>query len=248
MNKVGHVSVGWAVAAAGLFLLPSPLSLVEMAAYMGAATVASLLPDLDHKTSTASNLVQLPTKYRKLANRLGWVLLACSPIGLMWSVTASILIFAGGVLAFCMARLRSLIFIALGLAGILAYWRFDLHWVMALAGIGFVLLPTVRHRGMIHSPEFALLLSSGLVLSAANQSLIAQAAVYGMIAGWWSHLAGDIFGRDGIASLFWPKLHIALRLFRNGGSTERMISLVCSMITIGLLIGYVVYVFYLSNR
>lgn len=239
MNKVGHVSVGWAGAAVGLFLLPSTLSLVEVAAYMGAATVASLLPDLDHKTSTASNMVQLPTKYRKLANRLGWFLLACSPFGLLWSITSSILLFAGGVLAFCIARLRNLIFIALGLGGILAYWQFNLHWVMALVGIGFILLPTVRHRGMIHSPEFALLLSSGLVLSTANQPLIAQAAVYGIIAGWWSHLAGDIFGREGISSLIWPKLRLALRLFRNGGSTERMISLICSVVTIGLLIGYV---------
>ncbi|MHA7962972.1 metal-dependent hydrolase [Paenibacillus sp. CAU 1782] len=239
MNKVGHVSVGWAGAAVGLFFLPSTLSLVEVAAYMGAATVASLLPDLDHKTSTASNMVQLPTKYRKLANQLGWFLLACSPFGLLWSITASILLFAGGVLAFCIARLRNLIFIAAGLAGVLAYWKFNLPWVIALVGIGFILLPTVRHRGMIHSPEFGLLLSSGLVLSAANQPFIAQAAVYGIIAGWWSHLAGDIFGREGISSLIWPKLRLALRLFRNGGSTERMISLICSMIAICLLTGYI---------
>ncbi len=241
MNKVGHVSLGWAGAAAGLFLLPTTLSVNEAAAYMGAATIASLLPDLDHKTSTASNMVQLPTKYRKLANRLGWGMIACSPIGLIWSITASTILFAGGIFAFGIARLRNLIFIALGLAGILAYWQFSLHWVIALAGMGFILLPAVKHRGMIHSPEFAILLSAGLVLSVAAQPVLIQAAVYGVIAGWWSHLAGDVFGREGIGLLVWPKLRLALRLFRNGGRTERMIATVSSFLSITIIAFYFVY-------
>jgi hypothetical protein len=241
MNKVGHVSLGWAGAAAGLFLLPVTLSVGEVAAYMGAATIASLLPDLDHKTSTASNMVQLPTKYRKLANRLGWGLIVCAPLGLLWSITASIVLFAGGILAFGIARLRNLIFIALGLASILAYWQFNLHWVIAVVGMGFILLPTVKHRGMIHSPEFAVLLSSGLVLNVAAQPVIIQAAVYGVIAGWWSHLAGDVFGREGIGLLVWPKLRLALRLFRNGGWAERMIAMVCSILSIGIITFYFVH-------
>lgn len=242
MNKVGHISVGWACAAAGLFMLPDPLSLVEAASYMGAATVASLLPDLDHKTSTASNMVQLPVKYRRLANTLGCFLLLCAPLGLIWGLQASAIFVAGGLLAFAIARLRSLIFIAVGLAGLVAYWQFSLHWVVALVGFAFILLPTLRHRGMIHSPEFGLLLSGGLVLSAAAQPLIVQAAVYGIIAGWWAHLVGDTFGREGISSLIRPKLRLALRLFRNGSKTERKFSSVC------VIVGAVLIAFYLIQN
>lgn len=240
MNKVGHVSLGFACGAAGLFLLPSTLSIAEVAAYMGAATIASLLPDLDHKTSTASNLVQLPVKYRKLANRLGWLLLVCAPLGLGWGLRVSTILIAGGLLALAIARLRNLVFVALGLAGIMAYRQFSLHWVIALVGIGFILLPTVRHRGMIHAPEFALALSGGLALSAATQPLVVQAAVYGIIAGWWAHLAGDIFGREGISSLIWPKLRLALQLFRNGGMAERLIASACSILGIVLIATYFV--------
>lgn len=131
------------------------------------------------------------------------------------------------VLFWLLARLRSLVLIGAGALLLAGYALYDLHWIAAFAGFAFLILPLVKHRGVIHTPEFAAVLSVGMLSFSSLQAEIIQAAAIGFIIGWWAHLLGDIFGSEGIRFLVLPKLGVALHLFQNGGVAERRIASVC---------------------
>lgn len=237
MNKAGHVALGVAAGSAMLSFLPQTEGqLAWPVVYILAVAAGSLAPDLDHKTSTASNLIQLSTQNRRLAQSLGllFLLIAAALWGLprlgldsVW-VRSAPLWAAGGVLSLLLAKLRSLVLLGAGALLLAAYAMYDWHWFTALAGGALLILPMVKHRGIIHTPEFAIALSVA-AFSYGQQSEIwlVEAISMGLIVGWWAHLIGDLFGREGIASLISKKIHIALRLFDNGGAGERLVSGLC---------------------
>lgn len=242
MNKKGHVALGVAIGS-GVLLTPFFKELLpgnQLAAslvFLASAAAASLAPDLDHKTSTVSNWFQLSTAHRRLSRTVGsillliGVLLLLGPklgIPLVTPAGQSAFVWIGaGILGLVLSNLRSLVFLIAGVLLLAGYSQFHWHWFTAFAGVSLMILPAVKHRGIIHTPEFAFALSAGVYTFVLPQAWYVQAIGLGFITGWWAHLAGDLFGKEGLHSLFVPKVKIALRLFDNGGAAERRISTLC---------------------
>ncbi|WP_213509839.1 metal-dependent hydrolase [Paenibacillus macerans] len=242
MNKKGHVALAVATGTVGLYFMADPAlqsSIFPATAIVFASSVGGLAPDLDHKTSTASKHIQFPAKYRHLLRSMsvffgvvGLVFMLLSYVGNAsstlgeWSRSAPLWLGAA-VLSWLLARLRSLVLIGIGALLLSGYAIYDLHWITAFAGFAFLVLPLVSHRGVIHTPEFAAVLSGGLLSFSTQQPELIYALAFGFVLGWWAHLAGDVFGSEGIHSLLLPKLKIALHWFHNGGSAERWIARVC---------------------
>lgn len=246
MNKKGHVALGVAIGSAALvspYLDPYVSSAASWQAicssvlYLAAVAAASLAPDLDHKTSTASNLLQLSSSKRKSARMFGGLLLLAGLLLLLLpkigyalpekAVASAPLLLGTGILAFSLSRLRSLLLLAGGAGLLTAYMLYDWPWIAAFAGVALCLMPVIQHRGLIHTPEFALALSAGLWTFAQGEAWWVQAICAGAVIGWWAHLAGDVFGREGIHSFLLPKVKVALHLFDNGGFVERTIARSC---------------------
>lgn len=163
---------------AGLLMMPSLAMQTDAgiaAALVAAAGIGGVFPDFDHKTSTVSNRIQFPLRYRRLFKTLsGFV--GIVGIGLMayqqfgnvpghlgeW-VKSGPLWLGAAILFWLLARLRSLVLIGIGALLLAGYAIYDLHWIAAFAGFAFLILPLVKHRGVIHTPEFAAVLSIGLL-------------------------------------------------------------------------------------
>ncbi|MGG3278942.1 metal-dependent hydrolase [Paenibacillus solani] len=244
MNKKGHVALAVASGTLVVFALPSLSSISNImpaVLLIAGAAVGGLVPDLDHKTGTISQLIQFSAARRKLLKTLslfsllvGVFLIACGkwfdgPVdrSIEWLISSAPLWIGTGIICGLAAKLRVLILSGVGILLLLAYGIYDWHWVAAVAGCSFLIVPIVKHRGIIHTPEFAALLTYGLYLFATQLPDMLQGLIHGFIVGWWAHLLGDCFGREGIQSLIIPKVKIALKLFVNGGSTERWITRFC---------------------
>jgi hypothetical protein len=247
MNKSGHIAFGSLLGSTYMILTTHTEGLsgiLQAAITIGAVTVGSLAPDIDHKTSTASNFISpFPVSLRRrfrffgamfliiglflFAYRLPSLTMVLGFIHLPLGLTQNSLLIAGaGILMMLLARLRSLILLGVGAWMLYAYWLHHLHWFVAFAAIALAIMPLVRHRGVIHTPEFAIVLTIGVHSLLAHDSAYIAALGLGFVIGWWAHLAGDLFGSEGIHSLFVPKFRIALQLFRNGGTAERCIGLI----------------------
>lgn len=136
---------------------------------------------------------------------------------------------AAAILLRVLAILRDLILIGAGAALLNAYAIYQLSWFWAFVGVALFIIPLVRHRGVIHTPEFAVCLTIGIESVVWSQPWYIQVIGQGLAIGWWAHLIGDIFGSEGIESIFsrfvpWLKwLKVALHLFKNGGKAEKFI-------------------------
>lgn len=245
MNKKGHVAL--AIAAGSGVLLAAPAltgnavrGVIPSVLVVALAAIGGLAPDLDHKTSTASQLIQLSARRRHMLQKLSAVLLVIGAVlfagqflwgragGLANDLLKSAPFWLGaGVLSWAFARLRSLVLIGAGALLLAAYNFYDWHWIAAFGGTALMILPLVKHRGIIHTPEFAAALTVGLLSLSGQHGSTVQALALGFVTGWWAHLAGDCFGREGIHSLFLPRVGIAMKLFSNGGEAERWIARVC---------------------
>lgn len=239
MNKKGHVALAVACGSGTLLLFPHTSGQVFTSLLtVAAAAIGGLAPDLDHKTSTASQKIQFSARKRRSFRQLSIVLLTIGASLLLWTWFGEEqdsgwlpalqhsypLWLGGGLLFMALSRLRSLVLIGAGALLLLAGSLYDWHWLASFAGAAFMLLPLVKHRGVIHTPEFALALSVGVLSFVEPQGGAVLAIGLGFVIGWWAHLAGDCFGREGIHSLILPKIGIAMKLFSNGGSTERWIA------------------------
>lgn len=233
MNRQGHVGLAILAGSAVLYVAPL-MPMVPAAVLISAAGIGGLLPDLDHKTSTVSNKLQFSARTRKQLKGLSGLSLG---MGILWFILQQPLpwlwLAAGLVLALA-SRLRMLILSGLGLLFITGYELYGLHWLMLLAGGALLVMPFVKHRGIIHSPEFAAVLSLGVVSFTATQPVLFQALGLGLLAGWWSHLAGDAVTVEGIRSVLMPRLKVALNILRNGGAAERWIARSCWVGSIAL--------------
>ncbi|MBJ6363671.1 metal-dependent hydrolase [Paenibacillus sp. GCM10012307] len=259
MNKKGHLSLALAAGSMAVYTSASysvsDWNHTVIALMLTAcAGIGGLAPDIDHKTSTASKTIQFSARKRK---RLRAASGACLTIGLiltalwlaakfnwiswdawinpLWSpyaasaAAAGPFLLGGGLVFLLLSRLRNLVLIAGGAGLLAAAYLNDWHWIASFAGISLLLLPLVKHRGIIHTPEFALALTIGLLSFAGQQPELAQAAITGFIIGWWTHLAGDCFGSEGIPSLIIPKLKLAMHLFSNGSATEKLVIGICTL-------------------
>ncbi|WP_110930273.1 metal-dependent hydrolase [Paenibacillus bouchesdurhonensis] len=241
MNKQGHSALaflaGSVTSVAALTASPMSTSL-EVIGFAGvvcaASIVGGLAPDLDHKTSTASQKIQLSPRKRKLMRALSGIFLFIGFVLILlgYSIQAGAIWIGAGIIAGSLARLRTIILLASGALMLIGYAVYDWHWMALFTGAALLIMPFVKHRWIIHSPEFAIVLSLGLFVLGSQYPGLVMASCLGFIVGWWSHLFGDIFGNDGIRSLFVPKFKIALRLFDNGGAAERMISKLCQLFSI----------------
>lgn len=237
MNKQGHSALallaGSATSIAILSFSPMNLSFGIVGAVLCGATsfLGGLAPDLDHKTSTASQKIQLKARSRRILSILssGFIVIGLVLMMLGYSFQSVSTWIAAGVIAGCLARLRAIVLVVSGVLMLLGYVSYDWHWIALFTGIALLIMPFVKHRWIIHTPEFAIVLSLGLYIFGQQYSELVMASCLGFIAGWWSHLFGDIFGSEGISSLFFPKLKVALKLFDNGGTAERMISKLCQL-------------------
>lgn len=122
---------------------------------------------------------------------------------------------------------------------LVGYMLYDWHWIAAFAGLSLLVVPLVSHRGVVHTPEFAILLSIGLTSFASEQNEIIRYLALGFITGWWTHLLADSLGTEGIHSQVFPKLKLALRLVKNGSRKEATIAHLCwtlSMVIWGMLL------------
>lgn len=233
MNRQGHIGVAILAGSIVLYVMPA-LSIVPATLGIAAAAIGGLLPDLDHKTSTVSNKLQFSARTRKNLKALSALSLG---MGIFWFVLQQPMPWLWGAAGFIFAlasRLRLLILSGLGLLLIAGYELYSLHWLTLLAGIALLIMPYVKHRGIIHSPEFAGVLSLGVVSFTATQPVLFQAVGLGLLAGWWSHLAGDALTVEGIRSVLIPRLKVALNLLRNGGVAERWIARSCWLCSIAL--------------
>lgn len=225
MNRQGHVALGVMVASIMLLLKPDD-SLLISGAYVAGAGIGSLLPDLDHKTGTLSNLIQFSTGKRKTLKMIGALLMLVG--GLCWLLEEqawSLFAIIGGGLALILSRLRNVVLVGLGLLFIYLF-QTEGNWLYAVFAVVFFILPFVKHRGIIHSPELAVLLTVLVIIEPVSSPWLA-AILSGGLVGWWSHLVGDMLGREGISSFLLPKLHVALRLLVNGSRLERWGAGVC---------------------
>ncbi|ASA20268.1 metal-dependent hydrolase [Paenibacillus donghaensis] len=226
MNRQGHVGLAILAGSALLYFTPT-MPLIPAAALVSAAGLGGLLPDLDHKTSTVSNKIQFPARTRRQLKGLS---ILCFGMGVLWFVMQQAMpwlwLVAGLVLTMA-SRLRMLILSGLGLLFIGGYEVYELHWLTLVVGVALLVMPFVKHRGIIHSPEFAGILSFGVLSVTATQPVLIQALGLGMLAGWWSHLVGDSVTVEGIRSVLLPRLKVALNILRNGGAAERWIARGC---------------------
>ncbi|MNB86518.1 inner membrane protein [compost metagenome] len=216
-----------------LYFTPA-LPIVPAASLIAAAGIGGLLPDLDHKTSTVSNKIQFAARTRKKLKGLSVLSLG---MGILWFVLQQPMpwLWAASGLIFALAsRLRMLLLSGLGLLLLAGYEWYSLHWITLLAGVALLVMPFVKHRGIIHSPEFACVLSLGIVSFTATQPVLFQALGLGVMTGWWSHLVGDAVTVEGIRSVLLPRLKVALNLLRNGGVAERWIARSCWLCSIVL--------------
>lgn len=241
MNKKGHIALAVTGGSAALFLIPQANEqLLPSFLTVAAAAIGGLAPDLDHKTSTASQKIQFSVQKRRLFKRLGLLFLIIGVLALVssWMIhppnrfislvlKSAPLWLGGGILFMLLSHLRSLILVGVGALLLFAGNIYDWHWITSFAGAALMLLPLVKHRGVIHTPEFALALTVGLLSFSDQYGGVVQALGTGFIAGWWMHLIGDCFGREGIHSLILPRVGIALKLFSNGGVAERWIARIC---------------------
>ncbi|MGG4108811.1 metal-dependent hydrolase [Paenibacillus lautus] len=244
MNKKGHIALAVTCGTMVVFAMPSLSStsnITPAVLLLTGAAAGGLSPDFDSKTATLSQLIQFSAAHRRLLSTLSVFLILVGAVllgwgkwsdgqtdpSIEWLISSAPLWIGAGVLCVLGAKLRVLILSGVGVLLLLGYGLYNWHWVAAVAGCSFLILPLVKHRGIIHTPEFAVLLTYGLYLFANQQQDLLQGLLYGFIIGWWAHLLGDCFGREGIQSLILPKLKIALKLFSNGGSTERWISRFC---------------------
>jgi hypothetical protein len=133
----------------------------------------------------------------------------------------------GGILTLLLVKLRNLVLTGAGALLLYGYAIYDWHRLAVFIGISLLILPLLSHRGLIHTPEFAVVLSFGLLSVVHHQSEWIACLAIGFIVGWWTHLVTDCFGSEGIHSQLFPKLKVALQLFHNGGSSERLISKIC---------------------
>ncbi len=217
------------------------------------AGIGGLAPDIDHKTSTASKTIQSARKRKSfrsasgacftvglvltivwLAAKLNWVAWDTwlDPLWSPYALTAAAIgpfLLGGGLVFLMLSRLRNLVLIAGGAGLLAAAYLNEWHWIASFAGIAMLLLPLVKHRGIIHTPEFAIALTIGLLSFAGQQPELVQAAITGFIIGWWTHLAGDCFGSEGIHLLIIPKLKLAMHLFSNGSATEKLVIGICTL-------------------
>lgn len=242
MNKKGHFSTAVAAGTGMLLAMPSinaTTSLLPGIAIIVGAAAGGFSPDFDHKTSTASQLIQFSSKRRAQLRFLalcfvfmgsciwGWgksSLLLHTPEWLIQSVPVWLFM---GLVCFLAARMRTFVLLAMGILLLWGFSQNQWHWTAAVTGGAFLLLPFVPHRGVIHSPEFGLLLSYSMWLFSSTQGPVIEALLLGFIGGWWAHLISDCFGKEGISSILIPKLKVALKLFQNGGHTEIWISRFC---------------------
>ncbi|ALS09901.1 hypothetical protein ABE82_26135 (plasmid) [Paenibacillus peoriae] len=241
MNKKGHIAIAVASGSAALSVLPIH-GLLQSVLMVTFAMVGGLAPDIDHKTSTASNHIQLPHHKRIRLKRLsflfmviGVAMLACqnlwaNPTPFLIGIFKSFPLWIGaGVISWTLTKLRTFILIGTGALLLLSYYQYELHWMILFCGIVLVILPALKHRGLIHSPEFAAALTVGLL--SLKQGGAIQVIGIGFLIGWWSHLAADCFGKEGIHSLIIPKYSLHLNLFSNGGLAEKFISIICWVAT-----------------
>jgi membrane-bound metal-dependent hydrolase YbcI (DUF457 family) len=233
MNRQGHVGLAILAGSAVLYVTPS-LPIVPGAVLISAAGIGGLLPDLDHKTSTVSNKLQFSAKTRKQLKGLSVLSLG---MGILWFILQQSMpwLWAAAALILALAsRLRMLLLSGLGLLLLAGYEWYSLHWLILLTGVALLVMPFAKHRGIIHSPEFASALSFGVVSFTATQPVLFQGIGLGLLAGWWSHLAGDAVTVEGIRSVLLPRLKVALNLLRNGGAAERWIARSCWLCSIAL--------------
>ncbi|MEK3868045.1 metal-dependent hydrolase [Paenibacillus sp. FSL H7-0716] len=248
MNKKGHVALAAIAGSLSFYTAlhsklwnPSheyigPLLILSV----GAAITGGLAPDLDHKTSTASQHIQFSVQKRRffrlvsvLMLVVGVILLALKLYEGDWRLSVlpaaknALICLVGSLIFFMLANMRNIVLSGVGITLLAMYSLYGLHWITAFAGLGFLMLPVVKHRGIIHTPEYAIVMSLGIISFSFQQSDTVQILAIGFLTGWWAHLVGDCFGSDGIHSLIIPKLKIGLHLFSNGGTVERWISRIC---------------------
>lgn len=265
MNKSGHLALGVALGSAYLSLAPlaSTLTLLGFGVGVAAVGIGSLAPDIDHKTSTASKVISpfSPKTNRALKSAaalpalVGFLLLAIFlnrhyQIGIPFEMSIAGLPdglinsypfwLAASVLCLLLTKLRDLVLFGVGAFVLYAWYAYQLDWFFAFLGGALFIMPLVRHRGVIHTPEFAICLTIGLWSVASSGTPFVYASALGFIIGWWSHLIGDLFGQEGIHSLVVPRIRVALHLFRNGGHIEKLISRFCWFCSIAIWIIYLV--------
>ncbi|MEI7024738.1 metal-dependent hydrolase [Paenibacillus sp. y28] len=259
MNNAGHLAFGillgtvWLTQTGGI---TGEHGAAGALITLAGVAVGSRAPDIDSKTSTASKLITpFPAAIRRKFNLYGSLLLVAGILlglvrfGLLpppvWMpeelVRSAPLITGGGLLLIALSRLRDLILLGVGALVLVGYMQFHLHWFIAFVGVAIMAVPFVRHRGIIHTPEFAAALTVGGMSLVAFSPWWMIALMTGLLIGWWTHLAGDLPGSEGIHSLFVPKLKIALHLYANGGWGERFVTQASWSISICLWIWMVVW-------
>jgi hypothetical protein len=240
MNKAGHLAFGVALGSAYLYHFNPPKSLLdlgELGIILGVTAISSLAPDIDHKTSTASKVITPFSAQTRHKLRMGAVFFALIGVILMLArfhvvslpvpdkvVQGAPLWIAASILCLALAKMRDIILFGVGAAILYAFYLYHLGWFFAFLGLAIFIIPLVSHRGIIHTPEFALCLSVGALSLFAHSAWYLYGAGLGFVLGWWAHLLGDLFGSEGIHSLFLPRLKVALHLFSNGGWAEKMIT------------------------
>jgi hypothetical protein len=256
MNKQGHVATAAFTGSAMVALSPLiniQAGFLPLSLFMGLAVVGGLAPDIDHKSSTASQIIQLSRKKRKWLRgiSISLIIVGAVLLGLQAGLPIISLHFplhsqmelisrswplwmGAGLLAAVLARLRVMVLTGIGALLLVGYMLYDWHWIASFAGLSLLLVPLLSHRGFIHTPEFGLILTVGLTSFASEQTEIVLYLALGFLTGWWTHLIADSLGSEGIHSQIVPKLKLALRLVKNGSRKEKKIAHLCWVFTIAI--------------
>lgn len=186
MKGATHLAIGVATATAGVWWAREsglPVEGLDGIAIVGFSAVGSLLPDIDHPTSTASRKVPraLMGKALEIAAPVIVILAALWWLG------------AGDFVGQAIDAMRPLV-------GVLLVFVAP---AVLLTGVSVILRAFTGHRGVTHSLLFAIAGTVGLSVWCAS---VGAPWWYGLGLGWgWlTHLLADAMTKRGVPALWWP--------------------------------------------
>lgn len=225
MTGKTHVGIGLAALAALAPVVSLPAVVIAnisaLGYIVGVNVLGSLLPDIDHPSSTISRKIA-PVDFiiRLLTIVMGGILVYLNYIqggnSAIFMVTGLVLIFSGilnfkilqKVLPF---RVEKIILIG---AGIVLLYKGDANWLKGL-GILYLAMGFLSHRGITHSLVGFIVVSMSVYYVAKDHGLV---ILWSFLIGYASHLVADIFS-GGIPLLFPIKRRIKSPIAIKTGST-----------------------------
>ena len=238
INVKGHISFG--ILAASVFCWYTQATIIETGIIVAASIPGSIILDIDHRQATANKpITPFSLRQQKALKRAA---ILCALVGVFllllnnfstqtmqwipeWILNSSVIWLLVAGLLWLLSRFRDMVLFIAGAGITYCYVQYGLHWFIAVLGVCMFILPILKHRGLLHTPEFVGCLVLALLTYAETLGVeILLLSALGISIGMVSHLIADSLGPEGIKSLLFPKLRLALQIVPAGSRTESIVS------------------------